>query len=272
MVFFRIGACMNGRLRSLLVAGALWLVAAAASAQDGAGRPAGVRVALIIGNGGYAHVSRLPNPPRDAALVAQALREVGFTSVRLENDLDRDGMGRVLAEFAEVVEGADWAVIYYAGHGIEVGGTNYLVPVDARLASDRDVAAETVRLDDLLARVDGARRLRVVMLDACRDNPFIRQMRRTLATRAVGRGLALIEPRGSTLVSYAARAGQLALDGEGANSPYVAALVRHLVRPGLEISRLFRLVRDEVLEATGREQEPFVYGSLGAEDFYFRAP
>ena len=120
----------------------------------------------------------------------------------------------------------------------------------------------------MLGSVEGARKLRLIILDACRDNPFARQMRRTVASRAIGRGLGRIEPEGGTLVAYAAKHGEIALDGDGTNSPFVASLVKRLPTPGIEINKLFRLVRDDVMAATGRKQEPFVYGSLPGEDFF----
>jgi uncharacterized caspase-like protein len=137
------------------------------------------------------------------------------------------------------------------------------------LKDDRDVQDEAVPLDRLLSAIEGAKKLRLVVLDACRDNPFVAQMRRSVGTRSIGRGLARIEPEGGTLVAYAAKHGQVALDGDGANSPFVGALVKHLQTPGLEINKLFRLVRDDVMAVTGRKQEPFVYGSLPGEDFFF---
>ncbi len=166
-------------------------------------------------------------------------------------------------------------MVYYAGHGIEVGGTNYLLPVDAQLKTDRDVQFEAVTLDQVLSSVEGARKLRIIILDACRNNPFIPEMARTMTSRSIGRGLARVEPEtGGTLVVYATKAGQVALDGALGqnNSPFVAALTRNLVKPGLEINRVFRAVRDDVLAETDRRQEPFVYGSLPNEDFYFKAP
>ena len=120
--------------------------------------------------------------------------------------------------------------------------------------------------------VEGARKLRIILLDACRENPFARQMRRTLATRSIGRGLAAVEPEGGTLVAYAAKHGEVALDGDGKNSPFVSAFIKHIATPGVEINKLFRLVRDDVLAATSRKQEPFVYGSLPGEDFFFSPP
>jgi uncharacterized caspase-like protein len=189
--------------------------------------------------------------------------------VTVEIDTTRDKLVAALRTFADEADRADWAMIYYAGHGIEVGGLNYLVPVDARLKTDRDVQDETIPLDRVLSAIEGAKKLRMVVLDACRDNPFIAQMRRTITTRSIGRGLARVEPEGGTLVAYAAKHGQVALDGAGQNSPFVTALARRLGTPNLEINKLFRLVRDDVLAATGRRQEPFVYGSLPGEDFFF---
>jgi len=239
-------------------------------ADEAPARPS-ARVALIIGNSGYKAVAALPNPRRDAESVAAALRDVGFRTVRLEVDLSREKFVEALRVFAREAEGSDWAVVYFAGHGIEMGGVNYLLPIDAKLETDRDAQFEAVPLDQVMSAVDGARKLRLVLLDACRDNPFSRQMRRTTASRSVGRGLARIEPEGGTLVVYAAKHGEVALDGDGGNSPFVAALVKNLPTPGVEINKLFRLVRDEVMAATGRRQEPFVYGSLPGDDFFFTA-
>jgi tetratricopeptide (TPR) repeat protein len=242
-------------------------IASAAPAGD-----LGRRVALVIGNSNYTAVAALPNPRRDAQALAEALRAVGFTTVTLANDLPRDKLVDTLRAFAADAEKADWAVIYFAGHGIEVAGVNYLIPVDARLLSDRDAQFEAVSLDQALGAVEGARKLRLVLLDACRENPFARQIRRTIASRSVGRGLARIEPGPGTLVAYAARDGQVALDGDGQNSPFAAALLKHLKDPGLEINKLFRLLHDDVMEATDNRQEPYTYGALpGREDFFFVA-
>jgi uncharacterized caspase-like protein len=150
---------------------------------------------------------------------------------------------------------------------------NYLVPIDAKLATDRDVTFETIPLDQVLQAVDGARKLPLVILDACRDNPFVHTMTRSLtATRSIGIGLANIEPEGATLVAYAAKHGQTAMDGTDGNSPFVSALIKNLETSSLEINLLFRKVRDDVLAATSKRQEPFTYGSLPSEPFYFRTP
>ena len=189
----------------------------------------------------------------------------------VEKNLTRDAMVAAIRKFEDSVEAADWAVIYYSGHGIEVSGINYLIPIDARLRADRDVQDEAVSLDRLLGATERAKKLRLMLLDACRDNPFIPQMRRVMASRSIGRGLARVEPDGGTMVVYAAKEGQVALDGEGRNSPFVQSLVIRMLTPNVEISKLFRLVRDDVLSATNRQQEPFVYGSLPGDDFYFYA-
>lgn len=230
----------------------------------------GPRVALVIGNGAYRSVPVLGNPSRDAAAVATALRKAGFQKVIVENDLRKEKLEATLREFGRVAEGADWALIYYAGHGIEMSGVNYLIPVDARLETDRDVGFETVPLNHVMSAVEGAKKLRLVLLDACRDNPFASQMRRTTASRSIGRGLAPVEPQTGSLVVYAAKDGETALDGDAGNSPFATAFIEELATPGIEIRKLFDLVRDDVLEATNNKQQPFTYGSVpGRQDFYF---
>jgi tetratricopeptide (TPR) repeat protein len=229
------------------------------------------RIALVIGNAAYSAVPKLPNPPRDAEAVGAALRDSGFSSVTVVNDATRADLVDALNAFADRAASADWAVIYFAGHGIELDGINYLIPVDAKLKSDRDVQDEAVSLDRVVSAVEGAKKLKLVILDACRNNPFVPDMKLTVASRSISRGLARVEPSGGTLVAYAAKGGQEAVDGEGVgNSPFAAALVSRLQTPGLEVGKLFRLVRDDVLAATGQRQEPFVYGSLPGEDFFFR--
>ncbi|MFO1183519.1 MAG: SUMF1/EgtB/PvdO family nonheme iron enzyme [Bauldia sp.] len=231
------------------------------------------RVALVIGNSAYRTVGALPNPANDAKLMKSGLEAAGFT-VTLAESVGRDAFVTALRNFRDQADGADWAVVYYAGHGMEIGGTNYLIPVDARLSQDRDIAFEAIPLDQVMTAIDGAKGLRMVILDACRNNPFAQTMTRSGgAGRDVGRGLAMIEPSQATLVAYAAKAGTIAADGTGANSPYASSLAKRIAEPGLEVSKLFRLVRDDVLEATGQKQEPFTYGSLpGRQDFYFRPP
>jgi tetratricopeptide (TPR) repeat protein len=232
----------------------------------------GRRIALIVGNGAYRSVPALGNPPHDAKLIAGALREVGFQTVTLSNDLTRDKFFEALRAFASDAEKADWAVVYYAGHGFEIGGVNYLVPVDAKLAADKDAETEAVALEQVLAAVGGARRLRLVILDACRNNPFAPTMQRTMALKLVDRGFSNIEPSAGFMVVYAAKHGETALDGEGADSPFAVALARDIREPRVEVRKLFDIVRDDVWSATRHAQQPFTYGSPpGREDFYFAA-
>ncbi len=235
----------------------------------GTGVPASAkRVALVIANGRYANATTLKNPVSDGQLIAASLRRAGFTSVDLRTDLTKTALEAELRAFGQKSDGAEVALIYYAGHGIEAGGQNYIIPVDAKLERDRDLELEATRLDTVLLMSESAK-LRIVVLDACRNNPFMASMQRTMRNRAVGRGLAAVEPEGETLVVYAAKAGATAADGTGANSPFAQALAKRIVQPGLEISLLFRSVRDDVLSQTGRQQEPFTYGSLSGNAFYF---
>ena len=234
----------------------------------------GRRIALVIGNANYKNAPILANPYRDATLVADALKRTGFQTVTLQTDLGRDGLVSALRIFAQQAETADWSLVYYSGHGMEVGGVNYLVPVDAKIATDRDIGFEAVALEQVLNAAERSRMLRLIILDACRDNPFANQMKRTLtvASRSVSRGLASIEPDAGTLVVYAAKDGEVALDGDGLNSPFAIAFVKNLQTPGLEVRRMFDFVRDDVMEATQRKQKPFSYGSIsGRQDFYFVA-
>jgi len=228
---------------------------------------AGNRVALVLANSAYRHAPSLTNPVNDGAVMAKTLKEAGFDIVDYRHDLSAQDTRRVLREFADATRSADIAVVYYAGHGIEVEGSNYLIPVDAKLERDTDVYDEALSLDRVLVAVEPAKQLRLVILDACRDNPFGKTMKRTVASRGIGRGLAQVEPTSpNTLIAYSAKAGFTAQDGDGANSPFTVALSKYLTTPGLDVRRAFGFVRDEVLKSTGNKQEPFVYGSLGGED------
>ena len=225
------------------------------------------RVALVIGNSAYEKVAKLTNPANDAGLIANTFKSSGFDTVDLRRDLRVGDMRRALRDFVDKSRDADVAVIYYAGHGLEVDGTNYLVPVDAVLERDIDIYDEALSLDRVLVSVEPARQLRLVILDACRDNPFVRSMKRTVASRSVGRGLAKIEPNNpNTLIAFASKAGSTASDGDGKNSPFSVALAKHVTKPGLDLRKAFGYVRDDVLKSTGNRQEPYVYGSLGGDD------
>lgn len=244
------------------------------------------RVALVIGNSAYRFMSSLENPKRDAEAVATSLRNVGFSEVIQVIDGTREALRSALANFTAKARRADWSMIYFAGHGIEVDGKNYLIPIDGKLATDRNVSIDTIELGDVIAATEGAAKLKLIVLDACRDNPFLPAERPTpfsdksapsrsaskgrISTRSSGDGLAEVKVSGATLVVYAAKHGQSALDGDGQNSPFAVAFVQRLATPGVEINKVFRLVRDDVIEATAGRQEPFTYGSLpGSQDFFF---
>jgi len=225
------------------------------------------RVALVIGNSGYQNAPVLPNPARDAKAIAAMFTKAGFDVVSAQYDLGNLDFKRAIRQFEDSVADADIAVIYYAGHGLELHGTNYLIPVDARLKSDRDAEDEAITLERLAESIDGAKKLRVIILDACRDNPFAHTMKkeRTAALRGINPGLGASEPSSiNTLIAYAAKSGSAAEDGESDHSPFALALINNLFVPGLDIRLAFGRVRDEVLKKTASRQEPFVYGSLGA--------
>jgi uncharacterized caspase-like protein len=246
------------RLFALVVV-AIWLGCGSAHAEK--------RVALVIGNSAYKNVPRLSNPANDAALVGDMLRKAGFDFVEVKTDLNAVEMRRALRDFGNRTREAGVAVVYYAGHGIELDGTNYLIPTDARLETDSDVLDETLPLDRALFAVEPAKQLRMIILDACRDNPFATTMKRTVASRGIGRGLAKVEPTNpNTMIAFAAKAGSTASDGDSKNSPFAASLVERLPTPGLDLRKAFGFVRDDVLKNTGYQQEPYVYGSLGGDD------
>jgi hypothetical protein len=225
------------------------------------------RVALVIGNSAYKNAPPLLNPINDAAIVEATLKDAGFDVVDTRLNVQAVEMRRALRDFADQARDADVAVVYYAGHGIEIDGANYLIPVDATLERDTDIYDEAFSLDRVLLAIEPARQLRLVILDACRNNPFSDKMKRTVGSRAISRGLARIEPSTSnTLVAFAAKAGSTASDGSSKNSPYAAALVKYLGTPGLDLRRVFGFVRDDVMKVTGNRQEPYVYGTLGGDD------
>jgi uncharacterized caspase-like protein len=222
------------------------------------------RVALVIGNSAYENAPQLPNPARDAAAVGDMLRKANFDVVESAHNANNQDMRRVLREFSDKSQNADVAVVYFAGHGIEVDGQNYLIPTDAVLQRDRDVFDEAISLERILQTIESAKALRLVILDACRDNPFTRSMKRVSALRSLNRGLIAVEPmKANTLIAYAAKGGSTAEDGDGQHSPFASALLKHLPTPGLDLRQAFGLVRDDVMKATDNKQEPFVYGSLG---------
>src|SRR6476469_4910960 len=206
-----------------------WALAAAAFVLVSGPAFAEKRVALVLGNSNYQNVAPLANPANDSARIASTLKDAGFDVVDSRRDLSAADTRRALRDFADRSRDADIAVVYYAGHGIEVDGGNYLIPVDARLERDTDVYDEALSLDRVLVAIEPVKRLRLVILDACRDNPFTKSMKRTVASRGIERGLARVEPTSpNLLIAYSAKAGSTAADGNGANSPFTLALAKHL--------------------------------------------
>ncbi len=230
------------------------------------------RVALVIGNAAYLHAGALTNPVNDAAGMAKALTAAGF-NVILGLDLDRHAFEGKLREFARSVDGADAAVLFYAGHGLQVGGHNYLVPVDAVLASERDLDFEAVSLDFVLRQMEVGRegKTSIVFLDACRNNPLSRNLARSMGTRgtAVGQGLAEVQTGVGTFIAYSTQPGNVALDGNGRNSPFTQALAAHVSEQGKNLTSVMIEVRNDVLKETGGQQVPWDHSALTSE-FYFQ--
>ena len=224
------------------------------------------RIALVIGNGKYENAGVLTNPVNDANAIGALLRKAGFDVVDLRVNLGVVEFKRSVREFVDRAANADVAVVYYSGHGLEYGGVNYLVPVDAKLTSTFDIEDETVSLDRVLVAAGHVKKLSLIILDACRENPFHPTADDARVTRGVSMGLAGVDQSvADTLIAFAAKAGSVSYDGDGANSPFTTALVKYITQPGLDIRLALGKVRDDVLRATNRRQEPFVYGSLGGD-------
>lgn len=249
-------------MRQMIKSGILALVVVTAALAAG-GANAAERVALVIGNGAYRHAAELPNPSNDAADFARVLRELGFDVVE-GRDLDKAGMVEKVREFSRKLDHAKLALFFYAGHGLQVEGTNYLVPVDARLERAGDLSFETVAVSQVLDQMETAKRVNLVFLDACRNNPLSRSLARSLGTRsaAVGNGLAVVHSAVGTMISFATQPNNVALDGNGRNSPFTAALLRHVTTPGIEIGSVMKRVRADVVRATGEQQVPWDHSSL----------
>ncbi len=251
------GGC--GRLRALLLAAVAALLALAASPLR-----AESRVALVIGNGGYA-TARLANPKGDAELMARTLKSVGFDVIKY-TDADMQTMRQAFTEFARRLRRPDAVgVFYYAGHGVQVSGQNYLIPVGADITAEGEVALQSINLSELLASMKGAAsRINIAILDACRNNPFESQV------RSLARGLAPVSAPAGTLIAYATAPGEVALDGTDGHSPFTAALARSIPIPGLAVEEVFKHTREAVLEATQNRQTPWEHSSL-VGNFVFRA-
>ncbi len=221
------------------------------------------RVALVIGNSAYRHVPILANPRNDAADMAAKLKGLGFEVVS-GSDLDLGGVRHSIRDFVNRLEGADMALFFYAGHGLQVNGENYLAPVDAQLSSYIDLDFETVPINLILSAMERSTKINLVFLDACRDNPLAGNLSRSMGTRssAVGRGLAKLGSGIGSLIAFATQPGNVALDGEGRNSPFTTALLRHLGTPGQDITRDLVQVRRDVLDSTAGKQVPWETSSL----------
>jgi tetratricopeptide (TPR) repeat protein len=224
------------------------------------------RVALVVGNGTYQNAPVLPNPRNDAADIAATLRKLGFDVID-GHDLDRREMEKKIREFSRKIENADLALFYYAGHGLQVTGKNYLVPIDAKLEREGDLSFEAIDVDVVLQQLENGPRANLVFLDACRNNPLARNLARSLNVRssAVGMGLASMQGGIGTMIVYATQPNNVALDGEGRNSPFTAALLAHLPDPGVDISIMLRRVRADVIRATNQKQVPWDHSSLVGE-------
>src|ERR1700753_135762 len=233
------------------------------------------RVAFVVGNGAYKNVAQLPNPPIDAKAMAAVLRNVGFDVVEGSN-LTRDAMTEKLLDFGKKAQGADVAVFFYAGHGIAISGTNYLLPIDADLKSEMDVKlGAAINVDLTLEQTMADAKVKLVFLDACRDNPFAARIRSAKATRsvAVNSGLAEMKSGEGTLLAFATGPGQTALDGDvGNHSPFTRALISNIAKPGVEIQQAMTKVRAQVHEETNKNQLPWGHTNLIGEVYLNPAP
>ncbi len=237
------------------------------------------RVALVLGLSNYDRLPFLDNTINDARGISGTLEKIGF-DVTYATDVTGEEFRQALDDFSFRSETADLALIYFAGHGVEFQGENFLIPTDADIRSNRDVQRQSVSLTQMLKAVERARKMRIVILDSCRNNPLgdiinlavVNADGSTSGASVRRGGLAVANPERGTLVAYAAKDGEVALDGSGANSPFATALMEKMAIPGLEISLMFRQVRDRVLQMTGNLQEPHTYGSLTGVPFYLAGP
>ncbi|MDX2202822.1 MAG: caspase family protein [Hyphomicrobiaceae bacterium] len=248
------------------------LLAFVAFAASAAVANAERRAALVIGNSNYSNAVKLPNPQMDAEAIATMLRG-SFDTVILGTDLSRDGMIEKIGQFADAARVADTALFFYAGHGIQVDGKNYLVPVDADLKTELHAKNRTIDIDTVLQDAMSEAKRKLVLLDACRDNPFAKQIQATLPrtrSTAVSSGLAEMRSGEGTLIAFATGPGQVALDGEGRHSPFTRALLAHLPAPGVEIQAAMTMVRAQVQEETGKKQLP--WANTNMVGFFYMQP
>jgi hypothetical protein len=248
----------------------VFLVLFAVAACSAAAR-AEKRVALVIGNAAYQHTASLPNPANDADDMAVALKKVGFDIIAVKN-VDKRSLEKAMADFGRLAQQADAALVYYAGHGIQYQGLNYLIPIDARLEDEYSVNYELTRIDDVVFALSKARGVRILILDACRNNPLAERLSSRRANRdfVPTRGLARIEAPRGMVVAFATQSDQIAADGAGRNSPFTDALLKEIEAPGIEIATLFRRVAIDVNQATGGRQLPELSISMAGE-FYLNS-
>jgi tetratricopeptide (TPR) repeat protein len=239
----------------------------------------GKRAALILGNSNYKHMPKLDNPKNDAQLMAKTLKEVGFEVVQVKLDLSRLAMIDALKDFESIARDSNEALIYYAGHGLEINGVNFAIPIDVNAKDEHSVPLQAINMQEFLISVEAAKGMRLVILDACRDNALGISLAKSMAIKSknigtasstIGRGLARVEPQPGTLVVYATKAGDVAEDGDDSNSPFTEALSKRILqKPTFEVRRLFDYVREDVFVATKKRQQPFAYGSLSAKENFF---
>jgi hypothetical protein len=228
-------------------------------------RETGRRVALVIGNGAYARVRALPNPTNDARAMAKSLRDIGFV-VTEGTDLDRTAMQATIRDFLRDAARSQVAVVYYAGHGVQIDGRNYLAPIDIQFQAGSGMTEAMMDMDTIMAGLDDQVRTNILILDACRNNPMAPKLASAGPARDIEAGSGLGATLGAgTLIAFATAPGQVALDGEGANSPFSAALTRHIGTPGLEVQQMLTRVRAEVVAATKGKQVPWSNSSLLGE-------
>lgn len=243
-------------IRSLLFIIGLFFFATSLQAAD-------KRVALVIGNSDYDNAGSLANPRNDAEAITKSLKHLGFEVIS-GFDVDRVAFVAKIREFSKSIRGAKVALLYYAGHGMQVNGSNYLLPTDTALSGEEDLEFEAIHLRMIMAQMEREKRTNLIFLDACRNNPLARNLARNMGTRsvAIGQGLAPIQSGVGTLIAFATQPGNVALDGKTQNSPFTGSLVRHIETPGLDIAVVLRRVRQDVIDETTGEQVPWSNSSL----------
>lgn len=251
-----------GRLVGMLLLG-FWLSVGAAAAQQ--------RVALVVGNSDYQHTTKLKNPRNDAEAMSARLRQLGFEIIG-GVDLDRRALVTELIKFGRAAEKADVALFFYAGHGLQVNGQNYLVPVDALVEFEAEIDISLVSLSGVMQQLERGSRTNIVFLDACRDNPFAKQLGGSNRSAVALKGLGRVQSESGTFIAFATQPDAVASDGGGANSPFTMALLTHIGEPGESISDMMIGVRNDVMAATGGNQVPWDSSSLTGRFSFAEAP